>query len=73
MNFDAFLGGIQVKAGSAPALADAIRTLLENPAERERLALAGRKRIEETFCWQIAAREMTDFYYQMLDEGDGDS
>ena len=33
----------------------------------------GRKRIEDTFCWQIAAREMNDFYTQMLDEADADS
>ncbi|HQQ63627.1 MAG TPA: glycosyltransferase family 4 protein [Pseudomonadales bacterium] len=58
--------GLVVKAGSVDALADAITQLLENPAQRQQLAQAGRQRILDTFCWNLAAQQFTQYYYKML-------
>lgn len=63
--------GVLVPQGDSTALFEVLRALLLDPARREQLGRAGRKRIEETFCWQIAAREMTDFYSGVLAESDG--
>jgi hypothetical protein len=40
---------------------------------RKHYALAGRKRIEELFCWQVAAAEMIVFYNKVLAEQNADS
>ncbi|MCC7517017.1 MAG: glycosyltransferase family 4 protein [Pseudomonadales bacterium] len=58
--------GLVVKAGSEQAIADAIAQLLDNPEQRAQLAQAGRARIENTFCWNLAARQFTHYYYRML-------
>ena len=60
--------GIIVSAGSETAIAEAITDLLENPEKRARLAEAGRQRILNTFCWNLAARQFTQYYYSMLDK-----
>ncbi len=65
--------GIQVPPGDAQALADGIKKLLDDENLREHYALAGRKRIEELFCWQVAAGEMVDFYNKVLEEQNADS
>ncbi len=54
--------GITVPTRDSEALAAAIARLLDDPAERQRLALAGRQRIEQRFCWQRVARQMTRYY-----------
>jgi glycosyltransferase involved in cell wall biosynthesis len=59
--------GIQVPPGDAQALADGIKRLLDDESLREHYALAGRKRIEELFCWQVAAAEMIVFYNKVLE------
>ena len=58
--------GIQVPTADAGAIADAITYLLENPESARQLGLAGRQRILEKFCWNVAAREMTNYYRQVL-------
>lgn len=58
--------GIQVPAGDADAIASAISKLFEDPALCEHYAKAGRDRIEQTFCWRIAAGQMVDYYQQVL-------
>jgi glycosyltransferase involved in cell wall biosynthesis len=65
--------GIQVPPGDAQALAAGIKKLIDDDALREHYALAGRKRIEELFCWQVAAGEMIEFYNKVLEEQNADS
>jgi glycosyltransferase involved in cell wall biosynthesis len=58
--------GVIVPAKDAEALAEAIADLLRNPQRRETLSRQGRRRIEELFCWQVCARQMTDYYRQVI-------
>ena len=58
--------GVIVTAGSENAIADAIADLFENPAKRAQLALAGRQRILDTFCWNLAAHQFENYYHRML-------
>jgi glycosyltransferase involved in cell wall biosynthesis len=62
--------GITVPAGDAPALAAAIAALLEDPARRERLGLAGRARISERFSWTVCARQMVAYYRGVIASAD---
>jgi glycosyltransferase involved in cell wall biosynthesis len=55
-----------VPPSDAEALAAAMRTLLDDPHERKRLAEAGRKRVIERFTWERAAVSTTDQYRQIL-------
>ncbi|WP_373092117.1 glycosyltransferase family 4 protein [Zhongshania sp.] len=57
---------IQVPVRDSSAIAEALDALLASPAKREQLAAAGRQRIEELFCWQRAAQQMTNYYWQVL-------
>ncbi|MEH6605229.1 MAG: glycosyltransferase family 4 protein [Pseudomonadales bacterium] len=58
--------GIQVEPGNADALAAAIDELLTNEALRDSLGQAGRERIEQKFCWHLAAEQMVKFYQRVL-------
>jgi glycosyltransferase involved in cell wall biosynthesis len=58
--------GVTVPAADDRALERAIAGLLEDPAQRERLARAGRERMEQQFCWQLAAGEMTRYYREVI-------
>jgi glycosyltransferase involved in cell wall biosynthesis len=60
--------GIVVPAGDHKALADALETLLKNPELRDELSLNGRARILEKFCWKVAAREFTEYYYKAMEQ-----
>ena len=60
--------GILVPKADSQAIADAIVDLLNDPGRREMLAKAGRRRIEERFCWQVAARNLTQYYYRVLED-----
>jgi glycosyltransferase involved in cell wall biosynthesis len=62
--------GVLVPAGDADALADAIRSLLADPARREALGRAGRERIEKLFCWRVTARHITNYYNEVLSRAD---
>ncbi|MDQ3955254.1 MAG: glycosyltransferase family 4 protein [Actinomycetota bacterium] len=57
---------VTVPPSDAEALAAAIRALLDDPRERQRLAGAGRKRVIERFTWERAALATTDQYRQVL-------
>ncbi|MCV6615946.1 MAG: glycosyltransferase family 4 protein, partial [Cellvibrionaceae bacterium] len=59
--------GLVVKAGDSQALASAISELLSDPERRQQIAAACRARIEQTFSWENAAAEFSDYYYQMLE------
>jgi len=60
--------GVLVPTGDAQALAQAIAALLDNPAERERLSIAARARIEALFCWNVNARKLVEYYRQVLSQ-----
>ncbi|HMU90293.1 MAG TPA: glycosyltransferase family 4 protein [Pseudomonadales bacterium] len=62
--------GVLVPPGDAVALASAIAELLEDPARREELGEAARRRIEQQFSWQVTARQMTDYYQTLLTHAD---
>ncbi len=61
--------GLIVPARSIDALAGAIDQLLQDPVRRNELGARGKRRIDETFCWHVCAREMTDYYHQVLRTG----
>lgn len=54
--------GVIVPTADAEALAAAIANLLEDSAERERLAKAGRERILDTFSWTVCGEQMLSYY-----------
>ncbi len=58
---------IQVPVRDSEAIAEAVAALFDDPERRQALALAGRERIENIFCWRKAALEMTDYYWQVID------
>jgi glycosyltransferase involved in cell wall biosynthesis len=58
--------GVIVPAKNVDALVEAIDTLLQNPQARADLAARGKARIERHFCWHVCARQMTDYYRQVL-------
>ncbi|MCG8333188.1 MAG: glycosyltransferase family 4 protein [Proteobacteria bacterium] len=59
--------GIIVPAGDIKATEHAIRDLLENPQKRDRLGKLGRQRIQDKFSWEVAARQMTRYYMDVLE------
>ncbi|UCD22694.1 MAG: glycosyltransferase family 4 protein [Chloroflexota bacterium] len=58
--------GILVPPGSADALAATIKQLLNDKRAQERMSEAGRKRVEEKFSWEQAARKTLDVYQEVL-------
>jgi len=58
--------GILVPPGRADALAAAIRQLLNDKQAQQRMSEAGRKRVEETFNWEQAARKTLEVYQEVL-------
>jgi glycosyltransferase involved in cell wall biosynthesis len=63
--------GVIVPAKNVDALAQAIDDLLRNPDKRADLGARGKQRIDDTFCWNVCAREMTDYYRQVLSNENG--
>lgn len=60
--------GLLVAPGDEEALAGAIASLFEDADKREKLGWAGRRRILEKFSWDVAARQMTRYYYQVIQD-----
>jgi glycosyltransferase involved in cell wall biosynthesis len=58
--------GILVPPGDAPALADAIRTLMGDPELRRRMGQAGRERVLEKFSWRKTALATEAVYREVL-------
>ena len=61
--------GVIVPVKNVDALVGAIDGLLQDPVRREALGECARRRILEQFSWQVCAREMGDYYQQVLDSG----
>lgn len=62
--------GLLVPPGDAPALAQAVDALLRDPERRSALGAAARRRIVDTFSWDICARDMVAYYRQVLSHAD---
>lgn len=60
--------GILVPVKDSAAIARAIKDLLDNPEKREYLGKAGRQRIVEQFCWNVAASRLTEYYQQVIEK-----
>jgi glycosyltransferase involved in cell wall biosynthesis len=58
--------GILVPPGSADVLAVAIKQLLNDEEIQRRMSEAGRKRVEEKFNWEQAARRTLEVYQEVL-------
>jgi len=58
--------GLLVEPGNAAALADAIESLLRDPARRLAMGEAGRRRVEQHFTWRRAAERTLEVYHEVL-------
>jgi glycosyltransferase involved in cell wall biosynthesis len=58
--------GLLVDAGDHRAIARAIRTILEDRAASGGMGRYGRRAIEERYNWEVAARELTAIYAQVM-------
>ncbi|MEE4381052.1 MAG: glycosyltransferase family 4 protein [Pseudomonadales bacterium] len=58
--------GLLVPPGDAPAIADAVTALLDDPGRRAGLGARGRRRVVEQFSWSVAARRLGDYYGRVL-------
>lgn len=59
--------GMVVPPADSYALAHAITYLLDNPAERNKFAQAGLRRVNSIFNWLRAAQEVVDVYREAID------
>jgi glycosyltransferase involved in cell wall biosynthesis len=58
--------GILVPPANPAALAEAIKRLLGDESLRQRMGKAARKRIEESFSWEVAARKTVEVYKEVI-------
>jgi glycosyltransferase involved in cell wall biosynthesis len=58
--------GVLVPPEDPDALADAIKRLLADADLRRKLAVGGRKRIEERFTWEACARRCVEVYESVI-------
>lgn len=58
--------GILVPPEDPPALAGALKRLLADQPLRKNMGIAARKRIEESFSWEVAARKTLEVYQEVL-------
>jgi phosphatidyl-myo-inositol dimannoside synthase len=65
--------GRVVPESDESAWTDALQQLLESPAERERLSLAGIARARERFDWPVIARSHDVFFSRLLDDPKSDA
>ncbi|MNC98941.1 D-inositol-3-phosphate glycosyltransferase [compost metagenome] len=59
-------GGVLVPPGNAASLADAMASLLNDPARRDALAHAGRTAVERDFTEEQIATRMVGVYEALL-------
>ena len=60
--------GMLVPSGRADALAAAIKQLLNDEQAQQRMSEAGRKRVEDKFNWEQAARKTLEVYQEVIKE-----
>ena len=63
--------GLIVPAKNVDALVEGIERLLLDPQLRAELGARGKQRIEQHFCWHVCARQMTDYYREVLANENG--
>ncbi len=63
--------GVIIPTKDVDALVEAIDTLLRDPKRREALGKKALARIEEHFCWNVCAKQMTNYYRQVLANANG--
>jgi glycosyltransferase involved in cell wall biosynthesis len=59
--------GLLVPPGDAAALAEAIRTLADNPEMRRKMGEAGRQRVEQSFGLDSTVQRVEDLYMELLE------
>ena len=59
-------GAGEVVAIAAPAVAQALMRVLDDPKGRERMGAAGRKLVEDRFTWRRAAERCIEVYGQII-------
>jgi glycosyltransferase involved in cell wall biosynthesis len=63
--------GLIVPVKDAAALAAAISALLRDPVQQRELGARGQQRIAESFCWHVCARQMSDYYREVIADANG--
>ncbi len=58
-------GGIIVPESDPKAIADAIRQLLNDPQQRDRMGILGRQHVEENYTWARVADQMRRIYMDL--------
>ena len=61
--------GLLVPIKDAEALAEEIKRLLQNPAERQRMGARGRERAEKEFNQEMIIQQTLDVYREMIIAG----
>lgn len=64
-------GGLLVPPGDGPALAGAIRRLLDDDALRDHLGASGHDRVRRRFTWRAVARQTAQVYEAAIDRQAG--
>jgi glycosyltransferase involved in cell wall biosynthesis len=60
-------GGLVIPERNSQALAQAISTLQQNPAQRAAMGAAGRRQVEQLYTWKQVAQRMRDIYREVLE------
>ena len=63
--------GLIVPVKDAAALSAAISALLRDPVRQRELGARGQQRIAESFCWHVCARQMSDYYREVIADANG--
>lgn len=58
--------GLLVRFGDVPALAHAIRWLLQHPAHARAMGMAGRRKVQQSLTWEHKYRQVRAVYRQVL-------
>jgi len=58
--------GVLVPPGEPEPLAEAIRDLLHNKERQRELGEAGRRRVQQEFSWEQAARKTVEVYWELV-------
>jgi hypothetical protein len=59
--------GLLVDPLDPPAIAAAMRWILDHPGEAQAMGESGRRAVERQFNWNSASRKLTAFYERLLE------
>ena len=57
---------LKIQSGSVKEIEEGLLTLFEDEGMRMKLALRGRRRMEEKFDWNIAAKNYADLFSKVI-------